>query len=277
VDRYKNHYWHLVYDYPGRVWAEQDLSIIKEQVRGLGPDEEEGDFLCPLIGEHEEDNEMRLSFIRKEYHHSGSLSSLPLLKWGTFSSDKSLRVLAKCLDDRGHRESVLKAELKEALEARVALTDKSEPALSNELHSSTQTTKNPAKLENVLIEGDEEALKAAVVAFTENDCSDMEPRAEIKLDTAIKQRVRLREVEEHVVNNAISQASVAYAIGTVTGWRNATSTETSPKWQISLDKGGELFLDELSLIEGIRRHRTWMDQVRLDPSCDDANILPCTG
>jgi len=271
-DRNKNLYWHFVYDFPGRVWAEHDLFLIGKIVDSIGAKEEEGDILIPE--QHDKtivSFKDRLKFCRQEFHRSGLIPSLPLMKWGGFSSDKALRNIAKRLDERGIREGTLKAEIKEALEARVSVVEKLDPPTESTQGDGHATEAVPNQNENVLTQGDEDAILDAFAQYHSNDCTYEIPK------TAIKARIRLREQKEVTVNGILPLPSATYDMGTVTGWRKAVCVDEDPVWQVSMDKGGEKFLSGNAIVEGIVRHRKWLQEVSLYLSRFDSCTLLVSG
>jgi len=190
-DRFRNRYWHFSYDYAGRLWAEQshDASL-QDPPTELIP--EENDILPHSLRDNETGAIEYMAFSRMEYH--GCNASLSHLRWGGYTTDKSLRSLIKCLDERGARESALKANLKESIESRVAVTDKTEGQVEQGNRcSSLDAINNSVKSDEAMQTGDENSFAKALYLFKQ-DTSKVVSGMELLDDvsSAINKRVRIR-------------------------------------------------------------------------------------
>ncbi len=258
-DRFRNRYWHFSYDYPGRLWAEQlNDTCVPDPLVELMP--EEDDILPLSLRDQDDEAAEYLAFSRMEHH--GCNAPLSHLRWGGYSTDKSLRSLIKCLDERGTRESALKANLKESIESRVAATDKIEGQIEqvNKLLSSDAVNKN-LKVEGVKQAGDEEAFESAKQLFKQ-DTSRMVSGQELLDDvaSAINMRVRLRSDEKLVNNGDADEILARYEMGTVISWCAAKENDDGSKgdiWRIALDRGGESDLSAADVVDGVLRALKW--------------------
>lgn len=131
-DRHRNRYWYFSHhddddaatNIPGKIYLEI------ENDHGIGFKEEQAEVLKDLttLQNDNDDNNVSysspsqnskfLSFCKKEYHPSGTISNLPNRSWGVYCTDASLRTLVKSLKENGIKESLLKIKLKEILESR---------------------------------------------------------------------------------------------------------------------------------------------------------------
>lgn len=290
-DRYRNCVWHFDNDSAERVWTEIDFDIFKSDSNN--PEEKkdiEDTNTCvnidnALVGANDEEQDFctqrspssimedEFSFCRKEYHPSGMLAGLPRRHWGGHITERSLRSLMKNYDQRGIRESALKARIKEILEAKgqrnVETSELKKPSTDssheNQPHDDPQRNQKP---ENPKCQssGDEESFTLAK-QFTESKGYDVSHIG--SKSSAIGQRIRVRTIFDSVASTDIA----IYEMGTVIGWSkndqengiNHTSADSTihndhsdyPIWRISLDKGGELDLSGFDVVKGLTRAILW--------------------
>jgi len=257
-DRFRNRYWHFSYDYAGRLWAEQshDASL-QDPPTELIP--EENDILPHSLRDNETGAIEYMAFSRMEYH--GCNASLSHLRWGGYTTDKSLRSLIKCLDERGARESALKANLKESIESRVAVTDKTEGQVEQGNRcSSLDAINNSVKSDEAMQTGDENSFAKALYLFKQ-DTSKVVSGMELLDDvsSAINKRVRIRS-NEKVINSSEGEVIACYDMGTVISWCKANGSDEESKgdqWRIALDRGGETDLSALEVVDGVLRAIKW--------------------
>lgn len=257
-DRFRNRYWHFSYDYSGRLWAEQSQNVSLQDLRtGMAPDED--DLLPHSLRDSEIDAADFIAFSRMEYH--GCNASLSHLRWGGYTTDKSLRSLIKCLDERGARESALKANLKECIESRVAASDKTEGQVDqgnrcSSLHGVNKNVKSDESMQT----GDEISFAKALHLFKQ-DTSRIVSGVELLDDvsSAINKRVRIRSSEK-VINSGDGEVIACYDMGTVISWCKANGSDEESEgdqWRIALDRGGETDLSALEVVDGLLRALKW--------------------
>jgi len=275
-DRFRNRYWHLSNDYMGRIWAEKASKDYLKDGPWLKPFDEEDDLLPLSLKDQQSEAAAFLSFSRMEYHIYQDETLAFHTRWGGHCTDKSLRSLIKCLDERGIRESTLKASLKEAIESRVSATDRMEGQAEqlNGISSSLIVNSN-LKVDGAQQVGDEEAFHSAKLLFMRD--SEM-PEQDLLGDitSAIGRRIRLRFEEKCNTNGGASESPARYEMGTVTSW-GKTSVENNgaidAHWVLSLDKGGELTLAGCDVIAGMVRAMRWTSQDCSYAEDDHAHIL----
>jgi hypothetical protein len=316
-DRFRNSFWHFENDGSARVWVEAQyllengssnakqsegyVSLVKPlNSISIGAEEKECDLL--EAGADSDTKQSFLGFSRKEFHRSGQSTCLAKRYWGGHATEKALKRLAKNLDDRGTRESDLKANLKEVLEhsglAAAAAPEEEEEAGDGEptevpKSSEAETLPEPAKIpeaellpepedgdndegfqdENLLSSGDQEVLSTAIKSLDSSLSSAISLNLVEGMSTGVGSPVRVR-----MVVDPNKQPGVAnYHIGVVVGWKQheeiqthegtdletRTTTLTYPLWKAVLDRGGEeVFLTGTDLIEGICRFRKWKSDDR---------------
>ena len=308
TDRHRNRFWHFDTDEDGRVWTEanyvlrdravdaaededNDENLFETSARSkIGADDEENDFLSPELLNNDTSRDSVLLHSRREYHSSGSVSSLVKRHWGCHATNKSLRGLIKNLDGRGIREMALKESLKETVEAIAASASTAEGGIEQQSKEQEASGKDSKKNENKGINeaayqttGDEEQFTVAIESSLQASSSTrlafdlLEPIA-----SALGQRVRLRQTPDPSDNPNY----VVYEMGTVTGWKfvdppplkmdgngsdGADSkgigqeTDSSaggkiPVWRLAVDCGGESQLIGSEVVEGISRFLMWRTQ-----------------
>ena len=280
-DKSRNIYWSLSNFTTSRnsevlpcaVWIEKqdteyfyDTKNEKSNLKTIGA----CDFEIDLIpSEDTNQKEEFLSFSRKEYHHSGTVSALPKMKWGCFTNDYSIRRVIRRLNDRGTRECNLKESLKEISEK-------------------TSNLNNSGDSENNVVQsnGDEEHFKLII---ENSDPNEADFKSISSFTSAIGKRVRM-----------VQQDEKGFEMGTVIGWfvdncandlneeinadepsaleksneHESTSTDSLvtdaveskrniPLWRVVLDcDGQEIDLDGDSLRHGLLTAFRWKNQVK---------------
>ena len=295
-DRFRNRFWQFDGDESGHVWIEADYlpknllnDHAPESIAGyvdilsdssalaIGAEETEED-LVKANRSSEEISEF-LHFCRQEYHKSGVLSTLAKRHWGCHTTEKSWRALIKNLDERGSRECQLKINLKEALEeSRLSSSGEKDQAVENGKRKEAECQKN----------GDEHVFLAAKHSVNAGESSIISLDLLDGLSSAMGQKVRIREVIDATKEHDISH----YNVAVVDGWKMAEVEDdeidegtdpdsagshskklsTVPLWRASLDRGGEVWLSALEVMDSLCRYIRWS---RKDKSYfeDDAAFL----
>jgi hypothetical protein len=279
-DRFRNRFWRFENSEQGHVWTEVDY-VLKEWTTKLsnepgslqlvtsvdqvvvGSRDIEEDFFPKEGSENVE--KFRL-FSRREYHQSGVSASFAKRAWGCQVNEASVRALIKGLDSRGVREDNLKKNLKEALEANTITNE-------NAGHGGKETpgdTAEDADTESTLESSGDDARFAEAKRSAEGGQFDMIDLSLLNpLSSGIGQNVRVRTVVERTKDSEVAR----YEVGSTSGWKIRTDevpvepegdefepqtrmVET-PVWRVLTEKGNEIWLTGIELLESICRFAKW--------------------
>jgi hypothetical protein len=299
-DRFRNRFWSFENDDRGHVWVEADY-ILKDSSTSDIPKREgyidllasESDIsvgaedLEEDLTRDDENPDAFRAFCRREYHPTGCVKTLAKRHWGCQVTEKSLLAIIKKLDERGTRESELKANLKEALEdigvasaayAAGQLDDESENGgKREELLPTTPPVLSPTEngadggALHVSLSDDKEVFQAAKESMKSPLSEGIVLDVLDNLSTAIGQRVRVREVLKESKESAVCR----YDNGVVNGWtfRNEQVAEEHeedeipgytnalvPYWRVATDRGRELWLSGAEIMQSLSRFFTWSKQ-----------------
>lgn len=279
-DRFRNRFWRFENSEQGHVWTEVDY-VLKESATNLSnepgslelvasvdqvavgsPDIEE-DFLPKEGSERVVD--FRL-FSRREYHQSGASACFTKRAWGCQVSEASVRALTKGLDSRGMREDNLKKNLKEALEEKNTTNE-------NAVHGGKEVSGDAieeAETDTPFESSGDGAHFAEAMRAAEGSHSDMIDLTSLSpLSSGIAQNVRVRTVVERTKDSEVAR----YEIGITSGWKirndevpvEAEGDEFEPQtkivetavWRVLTEKGNEIWLTGIALLESICRFTKW--------------------
>lgn len=260
-DKAFSSYWHFEHENGGGIWYDANFMLPGEEgsndaiptmqasLIALGTKDEEDDLRCKI-------DENFAHFSRQEYHPSGSISALVRHHNGCILSNTSLRTLIKNLNGKGIREGSLKNALKEILEA-------------SGVARSEQYDAGASKDENAFMHsGDNDHFNMAKsIASSNQSVQNLEMIS--SLQSGIGQRCRIRTISDEIS----SPDNATYDMGTVTGWRmKKTLVEIhedsleQPEvieeavWSLMLDKGGEIELTQVVLLNGLICAKKWKHQ-----------------
>jgi len=289
-DRFGNRFWRFESSDQSQVWTEVSLvmggsdsllsnrqgfiNVVSDASKVfIGPSDFEEDF--PPNDEINSITDFQ-HFGRQEYHHSGTTGSLARREWGCHVNESSIRALMKGLDSRGIRESNLKKSLKEALEEKATSVEGTAEnkdqveGSENPPEGDDEDQENEGKDKSYQFAGDEMAFEGAKnsALATRSDTVSIEAVENLK-SSAIGEKVRVRNVVDSTKEGNICR----YEVASVIGWKTRKDqvpiekdetefepelhTVTTPLWLVRTEKGNEVWLTGIELIEGVCRYHQW--------------------